>query len=88
MTVLTIGTAGIFAGLPVFWSVSTQQLSRRAATVGIAYINSISVFAGAVAPYAIGLIKTATGTMSAGLLIISGLLITGAVLMICAVPRR
>jgi MFS family permease len=88
MTVLTIGTAGIFAGLPVFWSVSTQQLSRRAATVGIAYINSISVFAGAVAPYAIGLIKTATGTMSAGLLIISGLLITGAVLMICSVPRR
>lgn len=74
--------------MPVFWSVSTQVLPMRVAAVGIAFINSISVTAGAIAPYAMGLIKMSTGTMAIGLYLISALLLSGALLMVCVIPRN
>jgi D-galactonate transporter len=68
MAALTIGGAGIFACLPIFWTLPTAFLSGAAAAGGIALINSIGNLAGFAGPSAVGLLKDATGSYTAGLL--------------------
>ena len=58
---LCLGTAGILAALPLFWSLPTDVLGGVAAAAGIALINSFGNLAGFVSPYMVGLIKDATG---------------------------
>jgi MFS transporter, ACS family, tartrate transporter len=59
--------------LPVFWTLPTAVLSGSAAAAGIAVINSIGNLAGFAGPYAMGWMKDATGSFTAGLLLIAGL---------------
>jgi nitrate/nitrite transporter NarK len=75
LTVLafTVGACGVFAALPVFWTLPTAVLSGSAAAAGIAWINSIGNLSGFVGPYAMGWIKDATGSFTGGLLLIAGL---------------
>jgi D-galactonate transporter len=75
MTVVafTIGACGVFAVLPVFWTLPTAILSGSAAAAGIAVINSIGNLSGFVGPYAMGWIKDATGSFTGGLLLIAAL---------------
>ena len=68
MIALTAAGAGIFACLPVFWTLPTAFLSGAAAAGGIALINSIGNLAGFAGPYAVGLLKDATGSYTPGLL--------------------
>lgn len=68
MIALTMAGAGIFACLPVFWTLPTAFLSGAAAAGGIALINSIGNLAGFAGPYAVGLLKDATGSYAPGLL--------------------
>jgi MFS transporter, ACS family, tartrate transporter len=64
---------GIFACLPVFWTLPTAFLSGAAAAAGIAVINSIGNLAGFAGPFAMGWIKDHTGSYAGGLLLLSGL---------------
>ena len=68
LAALTVAGAGIFACLPVFWTLPTAFLSGAAAAGGIALINSIGNLAGFAGPYVVGLLKDATGTYTPGLL--------------------
>jgi D-galactonate transporter len=72
MIALSIAGFGIFACLPVFWTLPTTFLSGAAAAGGIAIINSIGNLAGFVGPYVMGTIKDATGSFTIGLLAIAG----------------
>jgi ACS family tartrate transporter-like MFS transporter len=72
MAALSIAGFGIFGCLPVFWTFPTAFLCGAAAAGGIALINSIGNLAGFAGPYAVGLIKDATGTYTGGLLALSG----------------
>ena len=69
----TIGACGVFGSLPVFWTLPTAVLSGSAAAAGIAVINSVGNLAGFAGPSAMGLMKDATGSFTAGLLSIAGL---------------
>jgi MFS family permease len=60
---------GIFACLPVFWTLPTAFLSGTAAAAGIAVVNSIGNLAG---PFAMGWIKDHTGSYAGGLLQLAG----------------
>jgi MFS family permease len=73
LTVLafTVGTCGVFAALPVFWTLPTAILSGSAAAAGIAVINSIGNLAGFAGPYAMGWVKDHTGSFAGGLLLIA-----------------
>jgi D-galactonate transporter len=73
MAVLTVAGLGIFAALPVFWTLPTALLTGTAAAGGIALINSIGNLAGFAGPYAMGFIKDATGGFAWGLLFIAAL---------------
>ena len=73
---------GIFACLPVFWTLPTAFLSGAAAAAGIAVINSIGNLAGFAGPFAMGWIKDHTGSYTGGLLLLAalGIIAAGVVL--------
>ncbi len=78
---ITLASAAIFAAYSVFWAIPQAHLKGTAAAGGIAFINSIGLFGGFFSPTLIGWTKEATGSLQAGLLVISALLVLGAVLL-------
>lgn len=66
---LTMASAGLFAVLPVFWSLPPQFMVGSAAAGGIAVINSIGNLGGFFGPTAMGYVKDLTGHFGAGLLV-------------------
>ncbi len=81
MVALSVAGFGIFAGLPVFWTLPTVFLSGAAAAAGIAMINSIGNLAGFAGPYAMGWIKDATGSYTGGLLSLSMVCVISAIVV-------
>ncbi len=73
MISLCVAGFGIFANLPVFWTLPTAFLSGAAAAAGIAVINSIGNLAGFAGPFAMGWIKDQTGSYAGGLLLLAAL---------------
>jgi ACS family tartrate transporter-like MFS transporter len=92
MISLCVAGFGIFANLPVFWTLPTAFLSGAAAAAGIAVINSIGNLAGFAGPFAMGWIKDQTGSYAGGLLLLAafGIIAIGILLMIGQgeVPER
>jgi ACS family tartrate transporter-like MFS transporter len=84
MLSLCVAGFGIFACLPVFWTLPTAFLSGASAAAGIAVINSIGNLAGFAGPFAMGWIRDHTGSYAGGLLLLAalGILAMGIVLMI------
>jgi nitrate/nitrite transporter NarK len=72
MIALSISGFGVFAVLPVFWTLPTTFLTGAAAAGGIAIINSIGNLSGFVGPFVMGKMKDATGSYSVGLLAVAG----------------
>ena len=66
MVALTLGAFGVFASLPIFWTLPTAILSGATAAAGIAAINSIGNLSGYFGPFVIGWIKDATGIVRLG----------------------
>jgi len=77
MISLSVGGFGVFASLPVFWTLPAAFLSGASAAAGIAVINSLGNLSGFVGPYAMGWLKDATGNFAAGLFLIAGLAVVG-----------
>jgi MFS family permease len=71
MIALTVGAFGVFASLPVFWTLPTAFLAGAAMAPGIAAINAIGNLSGYFGPFAIGWIKDATGSFTWGLVTIA-----------------
>ncbi|HVY18333.1 MAG TPA: MFS transporter [Rhodopila sp.] len=82
MVALSIGALGVFAVLPVFWTLPTAFLSGASAAAGIAVINSIGNLAGFFGPFAMGWLKDLTGSFSAGLLAIAGCAVMGLLIVL------
>ena len=76
MVAFTIAGFGIFACLPVIWTLPTAYLSGAAAAGGIAVVNSVGNLSGFFGPYAMGYIKDHTGSYDGGLwtLAVAGLI--------------
>ena len=82
MVAFTVGSCGVFAVLPVFWTLPTAVLSGTSAAAGIAVINSVGNLSGFAGPYAMGWVKDATGSFAGGLLLIAGLAINALVIVL------
>jgi len=76
----TLGAIGIYASLPLFWSLPTAILGGSAAAGGIALINSIGNLSGYLGPFLIGKLKDMTQGFTAGLLVIAASLGLAAIL--------
>jgi nitrate/nitrite transporter NarK len=85
--VLSIAAALIFGGGALFWSISPTYLSREAAATGIAVISSIGILGGFVSPTVIGYIKSMTGSIDFGLLVMTVLICAGGMTLLLAVPK-
>ncbi len=79
MALLSVAGFGVFANLPVFWTLPAAFLSGAAAAAGIAIINSLGNLAGFVGPFAMGWIRDATGSFSGGLYLIGALALIGCI---------
>ncbi len=71
MIALSVAGFGIFAVLPVFWTLPTTFLTGTAAAGGIAIINSIGNLSGFAGPFVMGYVKDTTGTYTVGLLAVA-----------------
>ena len=71
MAALTFGAFGVFASLPIFWTLPTAFLAGAAVAPGIAAINAIGNLSGYFGPFAMGWIKDATGSFTWGLVTIA-----------------
>ncbi|SAK65555.1 major facilitator transporter [Caballeronia glebae] len=80
LVTLSVGTAGVLSMMPVFWTYPSSVMTGTAAAAGIAMINSIGNLAGFVSPSIIGWMKDVTHSTNAGLVVVAGALVVGAVL--------
>lgn len=78
---MTVATAGMWVAYTVFWAIPSDYLKGEVAAGGIALINTIGLLGGFFSPTIIGWARTATGSLAAGLYVMVGLLLLGAVLL-------
>jgi MFS family permease len=73
MALICLAGFGLFASLPVFWTLPTAALNGAAAAAGIAAVNSIGNLGGYFGPQVFGLLKDRTGSELVGLLCLAAL---------------
>jgi MFS transporter, ACS family, tartrate transporter len=78
MIFLTIAAMGVFSATAPLLAMPASALAGAAAASGLALVNSIGNVGGFVAPYAVGLIKGATGSDQAGLVFLAACLVVTA----------
>jgi MFS family permease len=76
---ISIAAAGFFAVLSTFHATVTQVYAGGLAAISIALVNSVGNVSGLVGPYIQGWLTDATGSSSAGLLVMSGFFAVAAV---------
>jgi MFS transporter, ACS family, tartrate transporter len=77
---ITVALAGITSARAIFWTIPTRFLTGLAAAGGLAFINSVATLGGFVGPYAMGWLRDATGSFSAGLMAMAGLLVLATIM--------
>ena len=87
MVCLTLSAMGVYSCSPVFWTLAPNFLTGPSAAVGIAFINSVAALGAFVAPWLIGLLKDATGSYRAGLMVLP-LAYLASALLTAALRRR
>ena len=76
-----IGFAGFKTYMPAFWSLPSTFLTSAAAAGSIGLINSFGNLGGALGPYIMGKVKTATGSFVGGLYFISCSMLLSAIII-------
>ena len=79
MIALTIAAIGDLGSRGPFWSLPGRFLASSASAGGIALINTVGSLGGFVGPYAVGLVKDATGSFTGGMLLLAVLMLGGAI---------
>jgi D-galactonate transporter len=82
MALLCFAQIGISAVPPMFWPLPASFLTGASAAAGIAAINSLGNLSGFAGPYAMGYLKDLTGNFTAGLLLLAGCALVGAVVVV------
>lgn len=85
---LTIALMGTMAATPTFWALPGTFLSGSAAAAGIALLTSVGNLSGYVAPYVIGVVKQATGSMSYAFMFLAVLPLAGLIAIMNAPVTR
>ncbi|MFC3051946.1 MFS transporter [Kordiimonas pumila] len=80
LVALTCGAIGIYATLPVFWTLPTAALQGTAAAGGIALINSIGNLGGYVGPVVIGYLHEQTNSFNGGMLALAAAMLCAGLL--------
>ena len=79
---IALSTAMLWASYTVLWALPAGYLGTAGAAGGIAFINICGALGGFASPIIIGVVKTLTGDMQAGMLTIVAIALAGAVAML------
>ena len=79
LVLLTITAVGDLGGRGPFWALPGRFLAGSASAAGIAFINVFGAVGGFVGPNLIGFMKDVTSDYTGGLLLLAGIVFTGAV---------
>ena len=85
---LSLACIGIYATLPVFWTLPTAFLTGRASAGAIALITAFANFSGIFVPPLVGWSKDATGGFAAAMLGLAVVMILAAILCLFFRDRR
>jgi MFS transporter, ACS family, tartrate transporter len=88
LAALSLSAIGVYAALPVFWTLPTSLLAGSAAAAGIALVNSIGNTGGFFGPMLVGSIADATGSYGAALWTLAALVSLAGVLVLTLAPRK
>lgn len=77
---LSIAALGIWGSLGPFWAIPAAFLRGRAAAGGIAIVNSVGNVGGVLGPVVFGWLREASGSFGAGLVLLAGVLVAGALI--------
>lgn len=83
---LVAAALGVYAALPLFWTLPTSFLSGAGMAAGLALINSISNLGGYVGPQLMGYLKDRTASFAAAFGFISLLLFATAIVLLAIDP--
>lgn len=78
---LCLATMGVMTTISMYWTLPPAILTGAAAATGIALANSIGSASGFISPFAMGSINAATQSTSAGIIMLSGVLVAGSILV-------
>lgn len=81
---LCFAAAGIISAQPVFWTLPTNYLSGTAAAGGIAFINSLGILGGFVAPNIKTWVEIKFDSQMAGMFVLAASALAGALLVLFA----
>jgi D-galactonate transporter len=85
---MNLAVAGVVTSVPMFWALPTSFLGGAAAAAGIALVNCTGNLGGFFSPLFIGILKTHTGTLNSGLLLIAACMAASAALILTLVPAK
>jgi ACS family tartrate transporter-like MFS transporter len=85
---LSLASLGLYGVKGPFWALVTEKMANTEAAPGIAVITSLAGLAGFVGPYAIGWIRTATGSFELGLAFLALLCAISGILTLVAARQR
>lgn len=80
--ILSVACVMIYAALPIFWAVPPTQLPKHHAAAGISLISSIGITSGVVSPWAIGVVRTRTGSIDDAVYVVALLLVLSGVALL------
>ncbi|OYO02971.1 sugar phosphate permease [Propionibacteriaceae bacterium ES.041] len=83
---LCVAICAVWGAYTVFWAMPGEHFGGTAAAGGIAFINTIGILGGFVAPYLIGLVKQATGSTQGGLIAMVVLLVVSIIALLLIRP--
>ncbi|NYU10638.1 4-hydroxyphenylacetate permease [Enterobacteriaceae bacterium CCUG 67584] len=86
-TGIVMASAGAFAAMVIFWTTPDRSISLRARALGIAVINATGMTGAALGPLLMGMMKDLTGNFNAGIFMVAGFLVLGAV-VIALIPMK
>ncbi|WP_434587257.1 4-hydroxyphenylacetate permease [Klebsiella sp. R390] len=86
-TGIVMASSGAFAAMVIFWTTPDQSISLRARALGIAVINATGMTGAALGPLLMGWLKDVTGNFNAGIFMVAGFLVLGA-LIIALIPMK
>lgn len=86
-TGIVMASSGAFAAMVIFWTTPDRSISVRARALGIAVINATGMTGAALGPLLMGWMKDVTGNFNAGIFMVAGFLVLGAV-VISLIPMK
>jgi len=86
LAALCLATMGVMTTISQFWTLPPALLTGAAAATGIALANTVGSASGFISPFAMGMINSATHGTSGGIIMLSGVITIGC-LLVFLIPK-